>query len=120
MLLSMKLMKPTVLVVALILLAGCATTFRPWKLSEVEEGMTRTQVVQILGEPDSVETKDGSEFLYYSYREDYNPPPPDDTLQARDASRRLQDQRIKQGLGESRYAVKMVDGKVQSYKELMD
>ncbi len=117
MLLSMKLMKPTVLVVALILLAGCATTFRPWKLSEVEEGMTRTQVVQILGEPDSVETKDGSEFLHYSYREDYNPPPPDDTLQARDATnRRLQ----KQGLGESRYAVKMVDGKVQSYKELMD
>jgi len=118
---SMKLMKPTALVVALILLAGCATTFRPWKLSEVEEGMTRAQVVQILGEPDSVETKDGSEFLHYSYRQNYNPPPPDDTIQARDATnRRLQNQRIRQGLGESRYAVKMVDGKMQSYKELMD
>lgn len=117
---DMKPMKQIVLVVTLVLLAGCATTFRPWKLSEVEEGMTRAQVVHILGEPDSVETKNGSEFLHYSYREDYNPPLVDDTVQARNASRGIQNQRIKQGLKEYRYAVKLVDGKVQNYKELTD
>ncbi len=113
-------MKHTAIVVALVLLAGCATTFRPWKLSEVEEGMDRAQVVYILGEPDFVETKDGAELLHYSYREDYNPPPADDSIQARDTSRRLQNQQIKQGLKEYRYAVKLVDGKVQNYKELTD
>lgn len=113
-------MKHIALIVALVLIAGCATTFRPWKLSEVEEGMTREQVVHILGEPDSVEAENGAEILHYSYREDYNPPLADDSLQARNTSRRLEDQRIKRGFKEYRYAVKLVDGKVQHYEELTD
>lgn len=113
-------MKYTALVVALVLIAGCATTFRPWKLSEVEEGMTREQVVHILGEPDFVETENGAELLHYSYREDYNPPLADDTIDARNANRALHNQRIKQSFKEYRYAVKLVDGKVQTYKELAD
>jgi len=120
MLWNMKPMKHTALIVALVLLAGCATTFRPWKLSEVEEGMTREQVVHILGEPDSVETENGAELLHYSYREDYNPPLADDSIQARNASRGLENQRIKRGFKEYKYAVKLVDGKVQNYEELTD
>ncbi len=114
----MKAIKCVVVVVALALLVGCATTFRPWKLSEVEEGMDRAQVVHILGEPDSVETKNGAEFLYYSYSEDYNPPLTDDSIQAYDTNRHIREQHIKQSLKKYRYVVKLVDGKVQSYKEL--
>jgi hypothetical protein len=120
MLWSMKLMKHTAAVVALVLLAGCATTFRPWKLSEVEEGMDRAQVVHILGEPDFVETKDGAELLHYSYREDYNPPLTIDAHAPDAANRGLQNQQIQQGLKQYKYAVKLVDGKVQDYKELAD
>lgn len=100
---------------------GCATTFRPWRLSEVEEGMDRTQVVRILGEPDSVEMKNGAEFLYYSYREDYNPSPANTDIRADDATtHEFRKQQIMQSLKEYRYAVKLVDGKVQNYKELVD
>ena len=113
-------MKYTALVVSLVLIAGCATTFRPWKLSEVEEGMTREQVVHILGEPDFVETENGAELLHYSYTEDYNPAPSGDTIYERNTSSELQNQRIKQGFKEYRYVVKLVDGQVQTYKELAD
>jgi outer membrane protein assembly factor BamE (lipoprotein component of BamABCDE complex) len=113
-------MKHIVLVIALVLLAGCATTFRPWKLSEVEEGMGRVQVVHILGEPDFVEMENGAELLYYSYRENYHPTLANDDHRIHDASRRHQSQQIKQSLKEYRYVVKLVDGNVQSYKELVD
>ncbi len=116
----MKAIKHITVGVALLLLAGCATTFRPWKLSEVEEGMSRKQVVGILGQPDSVETKDGAEILHYSYSEDYNPPPASGTLnQPTDSpERQIQDQQIKRSVQEHNYAVEIVDGKVQDYKEL--
>jgi hypothetical protein len=116
----MKPMKYTALAMMLVLLAGCATTFRPWKLSDIDEGMSREQVVQVLGEPDSVETENGAELLHYSYSENYNPPLAADTVQGRNASRGLEDKRIKQGLKEHRYTVKLVDGKVQNYEELTD
>ena len=112
--------KVTVLIVSLVLLAGCATTFRPWKLSEVEKGMDKAQVVGILGEPDSSETRNGAEFLYYSYREDYNPPPANTDIHAAGATRTLQEQQIKRSLQEYKYVVKLVDGKVQDYRELTD
>jgi len=112
--------KSTVLIVSLVLLAGCATTFRPWKLSEVEEGMDKAQVVGILGEPNSIETKNGAEFLYYSYREDYNPPPSNTDILSTGATSTLQKQQIKRSLQEYRYVVKLVDGKVQDYEELTD
>jgi outer membrane protein assembly factor BamE (lipoprotein component of BamABCDE complex) len=116
----MKNLKHIVLVVALILVAGCATTFRPWMLSEIEEGMTRGQVVKILGEPDRVEARDGSEFLYYSYSEDYSPPLSEDSGQAYDANRELRKQQLKRNLREYKYSVKLVDGKVQTYTEIQE
>lgn len=116
----MKSMEYIMIGVVLALLAGCATTFRPWKLSEVEEGMDRGQVVGLLGEPDSVEVEDGVEYLHYAYSENYNPEPASFDVQATDSTRALRDQQLKRSLREYKYAVKMVDGKVQSYKELTD
>jgi outer membrane protein assembly factor BamE (lipoprotein component of BamABCDE complex) len=91
----MKNMKYILSVIALGLLLGCSTTFRPWKLSEVKEGMDRAQVIRILGEPNSVETKDGAETLLYTYSEDYNPPPSSNSVQSKDAVQKIQDQKIK-------------------------
>ncbi|MBN2164553.1 MAG: outer membrane protein assembly factor BamE [Pontiellaceae bacterium] len=54
-------------------IAGCASTFHPSNLSAVKEGMSRDQVVQVLGEPDYVDIQDGAVCLVYSYRSDYNP-----------------------------------------------
>ncbi len=106
--------------VALLLLAGCATTFRPWKLSDVKEGMDKKEVVAILGQPESVEMKDGAEILHYSYSEDYNPPPASGAAnQSIDSPERMiQDQQIKRSVQEHKYTVKLVDGKVLGYKEL--
>lgn len=117
---AMKPIKHIAVVVALILLAGCATTFRPWKLSEVQEGMDREQVVDLLGDPDSVETKDGAEYLYYSYSEDYNPPLSSDNPVEYENDRVLREYNLRRSLKEYKYAVKLVDGKVQNYKELTD
>lgn len=116
----MKSMEYITIGVALALLAGCATTFRPWKLSEVEEGMDRGKVVGILGEPDSVETKDGAEFLYYVYSENYNPPPASVDDQGYDANREFREHQLQRSLKEYRYVVKLAGGKVLSYKELTD
>ncbi len=105
----MKSIKNISLFVALItLLLGCATTFRPWEFSEVKEGMDRAQVVKLFGEPDRVESKEGADFLYYSYHEDYAPAS-EEGIQGHQARRSMKTQN---------YVVKLVDGKVQSTKEL--
>ncbi len=116
----MKAIKYIPLMVALGLLVGCATTFRPWKLSEIQEGMEKAQVVGILGEPDSVETKDGEELLYYTYSEGYNPAPSDADIRAYDANREFREQQLQRSLKEYKYIVTLVDGKVQTYKEIQE
>lgn len=90
------------------LLLGCATTLKPWVFHEVKEGMDRAQVEKLIGEPDRVESKGEAEFLYYSYHEDYNP--------ATGAG--IQGHQAKRSMKTRNYVVKMVDGKVQSSKEL--
>ena len=120
MVIPMKITKHIPLAVALGLLAGCATTFRPWKLSEIEEGMEKSQVVKVLGKPDSSEAKDGEEYLYYSYSESYNPAPADAGLRASDANRAFQEKQLERSLREYRYVVTLVDGKVQAYKEIQN
>ena len=118
MLLRMKTMNLLVCGVALALLVGCATTFRPWSLSEIQEGMDKAQVVKILGEPDYVEMKDGAEYLHYTYREE--PRPVDDISVA---SQPVQNRRLdefQRNLREYRYAVIMSEGKVVRYEELTD
>jgi len=116
----MKPMKYTLLTLSFILLLGCTTTFRPWKLSEIEQGMSREQVVNILGEPDTVTTQDGADLLHYSYRENYNPPMSSDDLVASSANRSYEDQQVARSMKEYKYVVKLVDGQVQHYKEVTD
>ena len=103
-------------VVALIL-AGCATTFKPWKLSDVQEGMEREQVVKILGAPDRTETKDGAEYLYYSYQESMGAV---GDLSTETTTAEL-DKRIRATTSYTetyRYEIMIVDGKLVNYKEL--
>ena len=90
------------------LLVGCATTFRPWEFAEVKEGMGRAQVVKIIGEPDRVESKGGSEILYYSYHEAYDPTSDDG----------IQKAQVKRSMKTRNYEIKMMDGKVQTAEEV--
>jgi outer membrane protein assembly factor BamE (lipoprotein component of BamABCDE complex) len=101
--------------VASLLVAGCATTFKPWKLSEVQEGMDRDQVVKLLGDPDYTETKDGSEYLYYSFTED--PTPPSSAYNDPEALERRANE-LNRTLDEHKYQVVLMDGKMINYKEL--
>ena len=114
----MKIIK-TVLATAVIslLVTGCATSFKPWQLSEVQEGMNKEQVVEILGEPDYTVKKDEAEYLYYSYLEE--PTPASSTLDTTDAiDRRAKE--LSRILKESKYEVVLVDAKLINYKELKD
>lgn len=106
---------PSVLLIGLLL--GCATTFRPWKLSEVQTGMEREQVILLLGNPDRTGIEEGVELLYYSYSESYNQL---DDLSFSETDTDLQKQIQKRKLSENRYVVKLVDGKVLDYTELLD
>ena len=117
---SMKSLKHIALVVVLLLVAGCATTFRPWNLSEIEEGMSRSQVVGGLGEPDRAEAEGEVELLYYSYSENQNLPLSADSIQAYESDRELRKQQIGRSLREYNYSVKLVDGKVLTYTELQE
>lgn len=106
------------LIALTLLVAGCATTFKPWQLSEIHEGMDRQQVVKILGEPDSVVSEDGAEYLYYTYIE--LPPPAIDFSLESESSMERQIGNITRSLAEYKYEVMMADGKVVNYKELTD
>jgi hypothetical protein len=104
---------------AVLVLSGCATTFRPWSLSEVTEGMDRNEVEQLLGEPDYVFVKDGAEHLRYSYREDFSPSSmPLDMDHNRPIDSKRQNMRIESSLNVLEYDVIMVDGKMINYKEV--
>ena len=99
--------------------SGCATTFSPWNLSEVTEGMGRNEVEQLLGEPDYVFLKDGAEHLRYTYREDFSPSSmPIDMAHDRAIDREIQTQRIERSLNVLEYDVILIDGKVINYKEV--
>ena len=104
---------------AALILAGCATTFRPWNLSEVTEGMDRDQVTQLLGEPDYIFVKDGAEHLRYTYQEDFSPSsmPVDRTFE-NDIDQKRQAMQIERYIQVLEYDVILVDGKVLNYKEV--
>jgi len=120
----MKTIKYIALVMALAFLASCATTFKPWKLSEVQEGMERSQVVRLLGEPDLVETQNGEEHLHYSYRESYNPPMAADSVYEYDATREddweSHQKQMEKSFKKNQFIVILLDGKVMNYKEVQD
>lgn len=115
----MKTMRYFLVLGVALLLTGCSTTFRPWNLSEVKEGMDREQVIQILGEPDYVFTKDGAEHLRYSYQEDYSPSSASSSDLVYDSSidHQMQAMRVERSMQVLKYDVLIVDGKVLNYKD---
>lgn len=118
MLLCMKTIKTVVAAATVFLLiAGCATSFKPWQLSEVKEGMNKEMVVNILGEPDYAVEKDGAEYLYYSYTEDLAPV--SSTLDTPEAIDRRAEE-LSRTLTETKYEVVLVEGRMINYKELQD
>ena len=115
----MKTMRYFLALGAALILSGCATTFRPWSLSEVTEGMDRDQVIQLLGEPDYVFAKDGAEHMRYSYQEDFTPVSmPVDMANDRAIEQQRQAMRIERSLNTVEYDVILVDDKVINYKEV--
>lgn len=114
----MKTIKSMLAVACLSLfVAGCATTFKPWQLSEIQEGMNREQVVGSLGEPDYTVNKDGAEYLYYSYEQELSPTTAAG-LGADNMDRKAE--ALSQSLTVTKYEVVMLDGKLVNYKELKD
>ena len=115
----MKTMRYFPALVAVLVFSGCATTFRPWNLSEVTEGMDRNAVEQLLGQPDYVFEKDGAEHLRYTYREDFSPSSmPMDMTHDRPIDHQRQTMQIERSLNVLEYDVILVDGKVMNYKEV--
>jgi outer membrane protein assembly factor BamE (lipoprotein component of BamABCDE complex) len=114
----MKTMRAIAFGVAVFLIAGCTTTFKPWKLSEIQEGMEKDQVVQILGNPDFSLNKDGAEYLYYTYQEELSPISDVSLESAQGIERRVEE--FNRTLNEYKYEVMIVDGRVVNYKEMQD
>lgn len=104
--------------IAVFMLAGCTTPFRPWNLSHVQEGMDRSDVIAILGPPESIEEKDGAEYLHYSYQEDYNPSSASIPFYEIDSDRAFRDLETERAFKQYEYVVILTDGKVINYKEI--
>jgi outer membrane protein assembly factor BamE (lipoprotein component of BamABCDE complex) len=117
---TMKTVRLASFVVAVALLAGCATTFRPWMLSEVQNGMSRDQVVQLLGEPDYVESQNGAVHLYYTYAEDYVQGAASRDLIEYETTLDLRKSQIERSFNETRYVVRLENDRVVGYRELTD
>jgi len=114
----MKTMKYIAIVIALIIVAGCATTFRPWNLSKIEPGMSKEQVVDILGKP-SAEKQDGNvEWMEYSYTDGPIVTPMEGTGQNFDQQYPFFEERIEREMKSYQYVVKLQDGKVVTYEEI--
>ncbi len=111
-------MRPLLLLAVALIIAGCATPFRPWNLSEIREGMARRQVETVLGSPDYTETKDGADYLHYIYQEDYNPMSTANAFPDMDNDRAFKDLNSERIFKKYEYVVILVDGKVINYKEL--
>lgn len=85
------------IVVAAIVTMGCAATAH--KMNSVSIGMTKQEVISVLGLPASTSAKEGMEYLNYQFSET-----------VRDASTGIT----------SPYFVRLVNGKVDSYGRLGD
>jgi hypothetical protein len=80
--------------------------------------MERERVIQILGEPDYVFTKDGVEHLHYTYQEDFSPATTSEALAYQASVDRHMPQRVERAVKILEYDVILVDGKVLNYKEV--
>ena len=90
-------MKYLKFIVAMIFLISCSGT--SYKMNDLSIGMTKEDVVLVLGQPVSISAKDGTEYLNYRFSEN-------------------SDQEF-YGLTEP-YFVRLINGKVDSYGKLGD
>ena len=60
-------MKNRNVALAALILVGCTTSAR--SLNKVSVGMTKAQVVEVLGQPQSTRDKEGIEYLHYQFSE---------------------------------------------------
>jgi hypothetical protein len=93
---------------ASLLLAGCATSSH---LNRVSVGMTKQQVVEAMGEPQSTRATQGTEYLIYHLKES-------STLGK--AWESLLDGGSVPGYGESDYYVRVYNGRVDAYGKVGD
>lgn len=99
------------------LLAGCATTFRPWKLSEIHPGMSKADVQLLLGTPDIVTADRGLEYMHYFYSEDLNPPLSPDSPIEFEATQRFRHEEIIRSLKRYHYVIELKNDVVVNYSE---
>jgi SmpA / OmlA family len=81
------------LFLSLTVLAGCATFSE--KMNELSIGMTKEQVIEVLGQPASTSAKDNLQYMKYKFRRDNQLLPP-------------------------QHFVRLVDGKVDAYGRIGD
>lgn len=104
---------------AVILVAGCATSFHPRNLGDVEQGMSREQVLEILGKPESVERDGTTHYLHYSYSEGHMTVPSDGSTQVfNDPVMNNDNQQLERRLRMRKYVVILEDGKMASFNEV--
>ena len=85
--------------VAILSVTGCATAS---KLSELRPGMERAEVIKIMGAPYSTGFIDGGEHLHYRLQ------------------RSGHEAYMNRGMGGQEYAVRLVNGRVDSYGRAQD
>ena len=83
-------------IIAGVILAGCATSH---KMNNVSLGMTKAEVIKVLGTPTSTSANAGMEYLMYDLYTNFN--------------------NAFDGLSNN-YFVRIIDGKVEAYGELGD
>ncbi len=84
-------MKPLILLIISIVIVGCATS---GKINNVGIGMTKSEVIVVMGKPVSVSAKGDTEYLNYKLSETDN-----DAVSG----------------WTSKYYVRLIDGKIDSY-----
>jgi hypothetical protein len=87
-----------------VILTGCSTPSK--NLNKLSVGMTKAEVIQVLGEPESTRASSGVEFLIYSLKERMTKP----------FETPLPFPIAVQG----KYFVKLVQGRVESYGQVGD
>jgi hypothetical protein len=85
--------------IPLLVLTGCTTVHNSRLLNRISIGMTKPEVIGVMGQPDSVAAQSGVEYLRY----DLYPPPPYWEAARKEA-----------------YFVRIVNGKVESYGRMGD
>jgi outer membrane protein assembly factor BamE (lipoprotein component of BamABCDE complex) len=114
----MKMIKHLPVIVTLMIMAGCATTFKPVSLQEVTPGMTQEQVVALLGDPNTTSREGESVTLHYDYIEGIDQNTFDSTIEGDHASSKRMERNLERQTRVQRFEVHLLDGKVVSHHQV--